>query len=62
MCAVFPLPRIVYAIADDGLLFPWLAEINQWATPGNATIATGLFAGLMAALFDIASCACACRP
>jgi len=52
--AIFPLPRIVWAMASDGLLFSPLAQINdRFQTPVVATISSGLFAGIMVLLFDL---------
>ena len=44
--AMFPLPRVIYAMADDGLLFSFLARINErFKTPLIATLLSGTFAG-----------------
>lgn len=44
--AMFPMPRVIYAMADDGLLFWFLAKINdRFKTPFIATIISGVFAG-----------------
>lgn len=83
--ALYPLPRIQYAMATDGLIFRFLADVNpRFKTPLKATTIsgmlirhcsndlidlreinlnqanhlssssqTGIFAGLMAALFNI---------
>jgi len=52
--AIFPLPRIVWAMASDGLLFSPLAQVNErFKTPVVATISSGLFAGIMVLLFDL---------
>lgn len=54
--AMFPMPRIIYAMADDGLLFRILARVNKrFQTPINATILTGIFAGIMALIFNLDS-------
>ena len=29
MASIFPLPRIIYAIASDGLLWPWLGTVSK---------------------------------
>jgi len=58
MAAIFPLPRVVYAIAGDGLLFPWLGRVSRrFHTPANATFVCGAFAGLLAFAFDISALA-----
>lgn len=52
--ALYPLPRIQYAMASDGLIFRALADVNpRFKTPLKATTISGIFAGLMAALFNI---------
>ncbi|XP_052819610.1 high affinity cationic amino acid transporter 1-like isoform X2 [Mya arenaria] len=52
--AMFPLPRVIYAISSDGLLFKGLATVSErFKTPLLATLLSGLFAGLMAMLFDL---------
>lgn len=41
------MPRIVYAMAHDGLIFRFLANINQrFKTPVIATFLSGLLAGM----------------
>ncbi|KAI1297887.1 Cationic amino acid transporter 2 [Halotydeus destructor] len=52
--ALFPLPRILYAMANDGLIFVGLADISDRThTPIKATIVSGIFAGLLSAFFDV---------
>uniref|UniRef100_A0A8C4NLN3 Cationic amino acid transporter C-terminal domain-containing protein n=2 Tax=Eptatretus burgeri TaxID=7764 RepID=A0A8C4NLN3_EPTBU len=52
--SIFPLPRIVYAMADDGLLFRWLATISpRFHTPLFATVISGIIGAIMAFLFDL---------
>lgn len=52
--AMFPLPRILYAMANDGLLFRSLASIHpRTKTPLLATMLSGLLAGIMATIFDL---------
>ena len=46
--AMFPLPRVLYAISSDGLIFRVLSKINsRFRTPLLATILSGIFAGLL---------------
>lgn len=44
--AMFPTPRVLWAMAYDGLLFKYMAEINpKTKTPLPATVTSGLMAG-----------------
>lgn len=52
--AMFPLPRILYAMSSDGLLYSALSMVNsRTKTPVNATLISGLFAATMALIFDL---------
>jgi amino acid transporter len=52
--AMFPLPRIFYAMASDGLIYRFLGKVHpRFKTPFIATIIGGLFAGFLAAIFDV---------
>ena len=54
MGSIFPLPRAVYAMAQDGLIFNWLGYVNSWTgTPLIASCLSGLFVALSALLFDL---------
>lgn len=44
--AMFPLPRIIYAMSTDGVIFKSLAKVNSWTkTPIRATILSGILTG-----------------
>ena len=44
--AMFPLPRVIYAISSDGLLFKFLSNVSaRFKTPLLATVLSGIFAG-----------------
>lgn len=52
--SMFPMPRVIYAMAEDGLLFKFLAKINdRTKTPIIATVTSGAIAAVMAFLFEL---------
>ncbi|XP_047370450.1 cationic amino acid transporter 3 isoform X3 [Vespa velutina] len=52
--AMFPLPRVLYAMASDGIIFMWLSKVHsKTMTPILGTILSGLLAGIMALFFNL---------
>ncbi|XP_070689390.1 cationic amino acid transporter 4 [Pempheris klunzingeri] len=54
LCNLFSLPRIVYAMAEDGLFFSIFARVNPITkVPVNAILVFGILMATMALVFDL---------
>lgn len=52
--AMFPLPRILYAMGSDGVIFKILAVVHpKTMTPILGTVISGLFTGVMTLIFNL---------
>ncbi|XP_039302051.1 high affinity cationic amino acid transporter 1 isoform X2 [Solenopsis invicta] len=52
--SMFPLPRIIYAMASDGLVFKWMGNISsRFQTPIMGTLCAGLLTGILATIFEL---------
>ncbi|NXY60563.1 CTR1 protein, partial [Callaeas wilsoni] len=52
--SMFPMPRVIHAMAEDGLLFKFLSQIySRTKTPLTATFTSGFFAAVFALLLDL---------
>ncbi|GMR35388.1 hypothetical protein PMAYCL1PPCAC_05582 [Pristionchus mayeri] len=51
---LYSLPRAIYAMAEDGLIFGWWAKVNpRTKTPINATITATILVAIIGMTFDI---------
>lgn len=54
LCNLFSLPRIVYAMSEDGLFFSFFARVNPITkVPVNAILVFGILMATMALIFDL---------
>lgn len=51
---MFPLPRVLYAMANDGIIFKILSKVHsKTMTPIYGTLLSGLLSGLMTLVFNL---------
>ena len=54
LTATFAVPRVVYSIATDGLLFKWLVHVHEKTkVPVRATLVNGVLIAILALLLDV---------
>ena len=52
--AIYPLPRVLYSMSVDGLVFKFFSHINpKTKIPILGTLCSGLLAGLISAVFNL---------
>ncbi|KAK7904455.1 hypothetical protein WMY93_017062 [Mugilogobius chulae] len=52
--SLFPMPRVIYAMAGDGLLFKFLANVSSYTeTPAVACVVSGFLAALLSLLVSL---------
>jgi amino acid transporter len=55
MGSLFPMPRIIYSMATDGLLYDVFSRVGSRKTPTAATWVSGMLAAVLAAIIDLES-------
>lgn len=54
MGSMFPLPRVIYAMAADGLIFRFMGRIHErFQTPMYGTLLAGAITGTLSAIFNL---------
>jgi amino acid transporter len=54
MGSIYPLPRIAYAMASDGLIFKVMAQVSgRFKTPMVSTVLVGLISAAVASIFNL---------
>uniref|UniRef100_A0A0L8IGQ3 Cationic amino acid transporter C-terminal domain-containing protein n=1 Tax=Octopus bimaculoides TaxID=37653 RepID=A0A0L8IGQ3_OCTBM len=52
--SLFPLPRIVYTMANDGIIFQHFSTVsNKFKTPWLAVLVCGILAAIISTIFDL---------
>ncbi|XP_036369458.1 cationic amino acid transporter 2-like [Octopus sinensis] len=52
--SLFPLPRIVYTMANDGIIFKHFSTVsNKFKTPWLAVLVCGILAAIISTIFDL---------
>lgn len=52
--AIYPLPRVLYSMSVDGLVFKFFSNVNKRTkVPIMGTLCSGLLAGLISAVFNL---------